>query len=164
MKRFDGNQLFTWPVILGALGVAVVLMVISLAGTGWLNPLGGSEPDLGLAAVTVIPAPSGTPMVQAAAPTDAGLAQTPAAATVITVGAYVQISGTEGEGLRVRSAPGLSADPIFLAYDEEVFEVRDGPQDADGYTWWYLVAPYDETRAGWAAANFLALIPPPTGE
>jgi len=39
--------------------------------------------------------------------------------------------------------------------------VRDGPQEADGYTWWYLVAPYDENRAGWAASEFLAAIPSP---
>ena len=45
--------------------------------------------------------------------------------------------------------------------DAEVFMVRDGPQTADGYTWWYLVAPYDETRAGWAAADFLVVVPSP---
>ena len=45
--------------------------------------------------------------------------------------------------------------------DVEVFEVREGPQEADGHTWWYLVAPYDESRAGWAAAEFLGAIPSP---
>ncbi len=34
-------------------------------------------------------------------------------------------------------------------------------KQADGYTWWYLVAPYDSTRAGWAAADFLAVVPSP---
>ena len=42
-----------------------------------------------------------------------------------------------------------------------IFLVKNGPQQADGYTWWYLVAPYDSTRAGWAAANFLAVVPSP---
>jgi len=27
--------------------------------------------------------------------------------------------------------------------------------------WWYLVAPYDETRVGWAAADFLSYVPEP---
>jgi hypothetical protein len=73
----------------------------------------------------------------------------------------VQISGTDGEGLRIRSQPSLNGEPVFLGYDSEVFIVQDGPREADGYTWWYLVAPYDDTRAGWAAANFLSYIPAP---
>jgi hypothetical protein len=83
------------------------------------------------------------------------------AAGTIGIGGYVQISGTEGQGLRLRTVPGLSGDQAFLGFDEEVFEVRDGPQVVDGYTWWYLVAPYDETRVGWAAADFLAVVPSP---
>ncbi|MGC8855692.1 MAG: SH3 domain-containing protein, partial [Anaerolineae bacterium] len=82
-------------------------------------------------------------------------------ADTIRLGSFVQISGTEGEGLRLRSAPGLSSDQLFLGYDSEVFEVRDGPRQADGYIWWYLVAPYDETRAGWAAADYLSVVPSP---
>ncbi|GAB4424080.1 MAG: hypothetical protein Kow002_13630 [Anaerolineales bacterium] len=65
------------------------------------------------------------------------------------------------ENRRLRAAPGLNGEPVSLGYDEEVFQVREGPQQADGYTWWYLVAPYDESRAGWAAAAFLAPIPSP---
>lgn len=165
MRNFNGPSLFTWPVILGAFAVAVVLMVLSLVGTGLFAPPAAATPDLALAALTVIPASTGTPRVQSAPSADALLAgQTPAVPSEISVGTFVQIAGTEGEGLRVRSAPGLTSESNFLAYDEEVFEVRDGPQEADGYMWWYLAAPYDETRAGWAAANFLALVPPPAGE
>jgi hypothetical protein len=79
----------------------------------------------------------------------------------IGIGGYVQISGTEGEGLRIRSAAGLNSNTVFRGEEAEVFVVRDGPQDVDGYTWWYLVAPYDDTRAGWAAADFLAVVPAP---
>ena len=32
-----------------------------------------------------------------------------------------------------------------------MFLVEDGPQEVDGYIWWFLQAPYDETRNGWAA-------------
>jgi beta-xylosidase len=42
-----------------------------------------------------------------------------------------------------------------------MFIVQDGPVELDGYTWWQLIAPYDERRAGWAAAAFLEYIPPP---
>lgn len=78
----------------------------------------------------------------------------------LAVGVYVEISGT-GVGLRVRSAPGLDSPPLFIGADSEVFRITDGPRQADGYTWWYLVAPYDNTRAGWAVQDYLIPIPPP---
>jgi len=61
----------------------------------------------------------------------------------------------------MRAAPGLNGQFLFLSYDSEVFKVTEGPQDLDGHTWWHLVAPYDETRAGWAAADYLALVSSP---
>jgi hypothetical protein len=82
-------------------------------------------------------------------------------ATEIVVGGYVQISGTEGSGLRLRESAGTGAKQLFLGMDNEVFQVRDGPREADGYTWWYLEAPYDKNRAGWAASAFLKVINAP---
>lgn len=156
--------MFTWPVILGAFGIALILMILSLLSTSLLAQNQPIEPNLALADLTVIPPPTPTPMVQSSPP-EGLLSSTPTAAPdTLAIGMYVQITGTEGDGLRLRSAPGLTTEPLLLGFDEEVFLVRDGPQEADGYTWWYLVAPYDETRAGWAAANFLAIIPPPNGE
>ena len=49
----------------------------------------------------------------------------------------------------------------FLGAESEVFQVKDGPRSADSLTWWYLVAPYDANRNGWAAADFLAVIEKP---
>lgn len=77
------------------------------------------------------------------------------------IGSFVQITGTGGVGLNIRSGPGLSNDVQFLGYDAEVFEVRDGPVEADGLTWWYLVTPVDESRAGWAAADYLSVVANP---
>ncbi|MGQ9833457.1 MAG: hypothetical protein ACUVRJ_06635 [Candidatus Villigracilaceae bacterium] len=162
--NWNGRQLLSWPVIAGAFGVAVVLMILSLLGTGLTGSKQTAAPDLAMAEITIIPAPTATPMVQALPP-EISLAGTPTVpANEIVLGSYVQITGTDGDGLRLRSAAGLNAEPLFLGYDEEVFVVRDGPQQADNYIWWYLVAPYDETRAGWAAANFLTLISAPNGE
>jgi hypothetical protein len=48
-----------------------------------------------------------------------------------------------------------------LGYDAEVFEVLDGPVEADGFVWWFVVTPVDEDRAGWAAASFLAIVANP---
>jgi hypothetical protein len=109
----------------------------------------------------MIPAPTHTPNVTPVPTIDPSLVTPTLPPNTIGIGGYVQISGTEGEGLRIRSAPGLNGDTVFFGEESEVFIVRDGSQVADGYTWWYLVAPYDETRAGWGAADFLAVVPSP---
>lgn len=101
--------------------------------------------------ITPTPLPSPTPDVDA---TRQALEE----AGKIHVGGYVQITGTGGDGLRLRSGPGLSQPLLFLGYDSEVFEVRDGPEDTDGRVWWYLVAPYDDARSGWAAADYLSAV------
>jgi hypothetical protein len=76
-------------------------------------------------------------------------------------GAYVQISGTQGQGLRIRSKPGLNSDQLFLGFDTEAYLVIDGPREVDGYTWYNLAAVNDQTRTGWAASNYLTIIPKP---
>lgn len=147
-------------VIVGALGFAGIFVLITLITIGWNSPR--FSPDVGFAPadLTMIPAPTHTPNATIA-PTNDPLATPALDPTSINVNGYVQITGTEGEGLRIRSAPGLNTETVFRGEEAEVLVVRDGPQSVDGYIWWYLVAPYDETRAGWAAADFLAVIPSP---
>ena len=147
--------------ILGAMVLTGILLIITLVVIGWTSPR--FSPDVGFAPadLTMIPAPTHTPNATIAPTFDPNLVTPTLAPGAIGMGAYVQISGTEGEGLRIRSIPGLTGDTVFFGGESEVFIVRDGPQTADGYTWWYLVAPYDETRAGWAAADFLAVVPSP---
>lgn len=79
----------------------------------------------------------------------------------IQINAYVQISGTEGDGLRLRKLPNLESDVMFLAMESEVFTVVEGPIESIQYTWWYLKAPYDSTRQGWAVSNFLEIVQRP---
>lgn len=148
-------------VAFGAIGFAVGFIIITLIVIGVTSPR--LSPDVGFAPadLTVIPAPTHTPNVTAVPTIDPSLITPTPAPDTISIGGYVQISGTEGEGLRIRSTPGLNGDTVFFGGESEVFIVRDGSQEADGYTWWYLVAPYDEARAGWAAADFLAVVPSP---
>jgi hypothetical protein len=148
-------------VILGALGFAALLTILTLIIIGWTTPR--ISPDVGFAPadLTMIPAPTHTPLFSPVPTNDPLLATPTLAPDQIGIGGYVQISGTEGEGLRIRSAAGLNSDTVFRGEEAEVFVIREGPQEADGYTWWYLVAPYDETRAGWAASDFLAVVPSP---
>ena len=162
MNQNDLSSLFNIRVILGALGIAGLLIFITLISVGWTKPGPLREYGFAPADLTVIPAPTSTPNVTPTYTPDPLIVGTPTLAPdVIGVGGYVQIIGTDGEGLRLRSDPGLNGTPAFLGFDEEVFEVHDGPQAIDGYIWWYLVAPYDETRAGWAVADFLGAIPSP---
>lgn len=128
--------------------------ILLLLWTSNQNPnYGTSTPN-----ILLIPPPTLTPV-----PTlNVNATQTPTPETAIVngigVGVYVQITGTGGEGLRLRSAPGTSSSPLFLGLDTEIFQVKDGPRMSDNIVWWYLVAPYDDTRAGWAAAQYLIVI------
>jgi hypothetical protein len=79
----------------------------------------------------------------------------------IGIGVYVRVSGTKGEGLRLRKDPGISNPMLFLGMDAEVFQVKDGPKQADNFKWWYLQAPYDKNRSGWAVQDYLTPIENP---
>jgi len=148
-------------VILGALGFAGLLLLITLIRIGWTSPRFSPSVGFAPADLTMIPAPTHTPNVLPTSTLDPALAAATQSADTIGRDGYVQIHGTEGDGLRIRSSPGLNSETVFRGEEAEVFVVRDGPQTADGYTWWYLVAPYDETRAGWAVADYLAVVPAP---
>ena len=146
-------------VILGALAFAGLLLLITAVAIGLTSARRNSEVGFVPANVTVIPAPTGT---SGAPPTPTiDPFASPTSPTGIAIGNYVQITGTEGQGLRIRAEPGLGGEFQFLAFDSEVFVIQDGPREVDGYVWWYLVAPYDESRVGWAAADFLTYIPEP---
>jgi hypothetical protein len=158
----------TGKMLIGTLATASVLMCVTLGFIYFQQP--ASSQDLapagfGQAAMTIIAASTSTP----GAGTDFIPSSIPPPPTVtptllpgaIGVGAFVQISGTEGQGLRLRGAPGLGNDQLFLGYDSEVYQVVDGPVEADGHTWWKLTAPYDATRTGWAVQDYLAFIQSP---
>ena len=65
------------------------------------------------------------------------------------------------DGLRIRTDPSLQGQIKFVGIEAEVFQVKDGPREVDGYTWWLLVAPYDETLNGWAVGDYLEIIQNP---
>jgi hypothetical protein len=158
--KFELGRLFTPRVLAGAVGVAILLLILTFAWIEWTAPPAPEISGL-LAVVTIIPAPSATPAPAATATFDP-YAPTPTTAPVgIGIGTYVQISGTQGAGLRIRSQPGLQGKQLFLGFDTEVYTVIDGPRELDGYTWYDLAAINDQTRAGWAASNFLTVIPKP---
>jgi hypothetical protein len=160
--KIEIGRLITPRVLGGALLFAVFLLIFTFVWIEWSAP---PAPDPGgmLAVVTTIAMPTRTP-VPAASPTIDPYAPTSTPTPLpgqIDVGAYVQITGTQGQGLRIRSDPGLNSKQLFLGFDTEAYTVIDGPKDADGHTWYQITAINDQTRSGWAASDFLTLIPKP---
>jgi len=158
------RPLLTPGVILAQLFLCGLLFLASAIWTVWFVPAQSQDAEAPEAALTILPGPSSTPIPA----TGTAVATSTATATFaplqegeIGVGSFVQIVGTEGDGLNIRNAAGLSTDVQFLGYDAEVFEVRDGPMEVDGFVWWYLVTPVDQARAGWAASNFLSVVANP---
>ncbi|MBT3323380.1 MAG: hypothetical protein HN392_13930 [Anaerolineae bacterium] len=144
-------------VIFSAVGLGSCLFLVTILWLGSAAPREESV-NLELAALTLIPGPTSTPLVTITPTHDPALGTATPLPGKIVLGTYVQISGTDGEGLRLRGVPGLQGEHLFLGFDTELFQVIDGPQESDGYIWWYLLAPYDATRVGWAAADFLVSV------
>ena len=159
--KFDFSPVLKPRVLMGAISLAILGVMLTCALIEWFAPRAAAA-DV-VAQLTVIAAPSGTPLPPPTPTIDlnAPTATPTLAPGQIAVGSYIQIKGTDGLGLRIRSAPGLSGNPQFLAFDAEVFVVNGGPRQADGYTWYSLVAPYDATRTGWAASDFFTIVPAP---
>lgn len=137
-------------------GIALLVFLILFGGFYLsLGALPASQPAswTGEVAMTVLPAPTSTPT----SPSVVTPTATPAPPSRIQVSTYVRIQGTGGAGLRLRVSPSLQADINFLGQENEVFLVIDGPEQADGYTWWHLEAPDDPTRNGWAVTEYLEL-------
>jgi len=160
--KIDLRALFSPRVLAGAVGVALLLLILTFGWVEWSAPPAPDASGL-LAVVTVIPMPTLTP-APAASPTLDPYAPAPTSTPAfgqLGVGSVVQISGTQGQGLRIRSDPGLNGKQLFLGFDTEAYTVLDGPRNVDGYDWYYLAAINDQTRTGWAASSFLTIIPKP---
>ncbi|HID87711.1 MAG TPA: SH3 domain-containing protein [Anaerolineae bacterium] len=94
-------------------------------------------PPLPTATPTPLPTPTPTPTVP----------------TEITVGGYVKVVGAEEDQLSYRSGPGLKYARLTLLKDGTILKVLEGPEEADGYTWWRLED--EDGFIGWAADDWL---------
>jgi hypothetical protein len=148
----------TAAIALGLLCVSLVLLLVVRPDAVPTSPA--------TAVLYVIPFLSPTPPPATATPTptqqgpEGSLPPSPPPGE-ISVGSYVQISGTGGDGLRLRTEPGLEGEIKFLGLESEIFLVKAGPMPVDGYTWWFLIAPYDEAVQGWAVSNYLKIVENP---
>ncbi len=157
-------------VILVVAGITCGLWGVVLMSRGSTTNQVGVTPSAIFVVITATPTlgpPSGvgTSSDTTIAPTDVpipGQGPTPTASpeAPIQVGHTVVIVNTDGEGLRLRQGPGVNYPLLLVGRDGEQFVVEEGPREADGYTWWYIVDPGDRNRFGWAAADYLQVISP----
>jgi hypothetical protein len=76
-------------------------------------------------------------------------------ATEIGPGATVVVSGTGGQGLRLRAQPTTNANIVVAVKEGTKLAVVEGPQQGDGYTWWKVRTAGGQE--GWGAADWLTL-------
>lgn len=78
----------------------------------------------------------------------------------ITVGGKIIVVDVGVTQLNVRDTPGVIDTAVLFRTEEgTIFTIVDGPQQADGLTWWKIQDPANPTLAGWAASNYLEALP-----
>ncbi len=167
------RDLLRWffsPWVLGGAFLVSLMLLGVTAALVWFTRPQPRQTAPGTAVLNVISAATSTPLLPTSQPT--GTPEPTAATTgegvppspqpgTINLDAYVQITGTEGDGLRLRTDPGLDTEVRTLGAESEVFLVKDGPVELDGFTWWYLEGVVDPARRGWAVSNYLAIVQQP---
>jgi lysozyme len=90
-----------------------------------------------------------------------------ARAQTIAVGSTVEVTGTGGDGLNVRSASAISGAVVGVEKDGARGVVLEGPVVSGGFTWWRV--QWDSRLTGWSVDKYLkvavvsAVPDPPTG-
>lgn len=82
----------------------------------------------------------------------------------LSVGERVVVYNVGDQELNVRNVAGVTTSEILFRSPEGTeFTIVDGPQQADGFTWWQI---QDATTAqrGWAVANYLIIAEAGTGQ
>lgn len=115
-----------------------------------LAPLNSQPPLIAVTGGDSAPLPTPIPTLAPTLPTDL-----PA---VLAPGVLVEVSGTEGLGLRVREQPATTAPILFKADEGDIYRVADGPVLNEEIEWWQVRALKDGT-SGWVSGQYLRIIP-----
>jgi hypothetical protein len=144
-----------------ALQMLLVAALILIAVVGLCQVTGLARkilPAKPTSTATPTPLPTATPLPTLTLTPTLAPTATPTPAPQIATGGTVVVQGTGGEKLRMRAAPGISFDLVASLDDGTRLKVLEGPQTADGYTWWRLQT--SAGTVGWAAADWLAPVAP----
>jgi hypothetical protein len=130
-------------------------IILTIVGGIWLfakNPSAPAGPRPTAVVRTTTPTP-----VPTTAPTP-----TPNPATAlsgaIAVGTRVEIVGTGEVGLSIRAEAHTNGERLDVATEGEMLLIVAGPEEADGYTWWFLRDESNAAREGWAVEDYLSPI------
>lgn len=162
------RSIFNIKIILGAIIFAGGVFGV-LVGILWNAKATETTRIPATAILSIIEAPTATPIAPITTPTATPTAtsmpsssqEAPPPNTNIAIGDYVKVNGTGGEGLRLHKTAGITTEVKYVAIDSELFLVKDGPVDADGYIWWLLQDPYTDDIVGWGVANYLVVVQNP---
>jgi hypothetical protein len=153
----SSGTIFTSGMLVASIFLGLITATLCIGSLFVFRP---AEGNIGPNAVfTVIPAPTATVILPTEALPTPSLSPAELETGKIQIDTIVKINGTEGDGLRLRMEAGVSAAPIYLGKEGEEFLVIDGPQRVDGFNWWKLKSEKDGGRTGWAAADYLAVVP-----
>ena len=82
----------------------------------------------------------------------------------LSVGVQVAVYDVGNDQLNVRNIPSLTESQVLFRVDEgTLFGIIDGPQEADGFTWWQVRDSLYQVE-GWAVANYLQTVTADTGQ
>jgi hypothetical protein len=158
------RNLFNIKVILGGIIFAVSVFAIFVIML-WSAKANDITQPAATAILNVIKAPTATAIAPEQSPTPLttqdSSQQPPPPSGNMAIGDYVQVNGTGGSGLRLHKSAGVASEVQYVAIDSEVFIIKDGPIEADGYVWWLLQDPYTENAAGWGVSNYLVVVKNP---
>lgn len=141
---------YVWALVVVVLALAAIACGVSALYLWQLQTSSGGVRPTPII-WTATPAPTLPP---SPTPTDTPF-PTPTASPGIAIGRYVRVSGTEGAGVSLRQEPDVNSLRLGIGQEGEVFIVVSGPRMIGGYTWWLIRDPADESRQGWAVANYL---------
>ena len=145
------------PIGVWILGGLVAVLALAVCGLWALYLLrgqiaaAGPTPTLILWTPTPVPTPAASPAPTSTKPPDS----TPTISPDIAIGRYVQVVGTGGYGLSLRSGPGENYTRMDVALEGEILVVVDGPTAASGSEWWKIQDRENVEREWWAVGNFL---------
>lgn len=125
------------PTALGAAGASGAPTTLAGSATQSLAPASGA--------------------VSGASSTGAGTMGTPTSGaidpTALVAGGFAKVSGTDGDGARLRFGYGLDTASIRWAEEGETVKVMDGPQESDGHSWYRVQDSLG--NIGWITGQFL---------
>ena len=158
-----GPTLPAWALMAIVVGAAIVLCVALILVVRAIRGAGGDEPAVPQATATrlAVPIATWTPtavLTQTLTPTvvlPVGPTVQPQQFTEIAPGATVIVQGTGAKGLNLRAQPTTKGAIVVTVKEGAVLTVLEGPQQADGFTWWKLRTT--DNKEGWGAADWLVL-------